>query len=114
MAERKLIEGVEVEMGGETWVLPPLSLGRLRKLKHLFENFNSASHTQDEMIDATVELVHAALIRNYPDMTKERVEDDLLDLGNFMVVLNKLCNISGLTPKGHDLGEAESPTQQVA
>ena len=55
-----------------------------------------------------VDIVAAALQRNYPEVTPEKVEN-LLDLGNASVVLNAVLTGSGLKPGGAAMGEAAAP-----
>src|SRR5437763_4484372 len=59
----------------------------------------------EPQIEVLVEIVAAALRRNYPEMTMQTVEE-LLDLGNAGAVLNAVLTGSGLKPRGSPLGEA--------
>ena len=61
----------------------------------------------ETQIGVLVEIVAAALQRNYPDATAEMVEN-LLDLGNASAVLNAVLTGSGLKLRGR-LGEAAAP-----
>jgi hypothetical protein len=83
-----MIPGMAVAMGGQDWIVPPLTLGQLRRLmpkvRKLTEIGASMGETQ---VAVLVDIVTAALQRNYPEMTPERVEN-LLDLGNAGSVLN--------------------------
>jgi hypothetical protein len=96
-------------MGGQDWIVPPLTLGQLRRLmpkvRQLTEIGASMGETQ---ITVLVDIVAAALQRNYPDMTPEKVEN-LLDLGNASVVLNAVLTGSGLKSSGAEMGEAPAP-----
>ncbi len=56
-------------------------------------------------IGTLVELVTAALSRNYPDMTPDQVEN-LLDLSNASKVLSAILTGSGLKPTGEDQARA--------
>jgi hypothetical protein len=104
-----MIPGVAVAMAGQDWIVPPLTLGQLRclmpKVRLLTEIGASMG---EEQIGVLVEIVAAALQRNYPDMTADKVEH-LLDLGNASVVLNAVLTGSGLKPRGTLLGEATAP-----
>src|SRR5271170_5257718 len=55
-----------------------------------------------------VEIVAAALQRNYPDISVDIVEN-LLDLGNAGAVLNAVLTGSGLRPRERSPGEAPAP-----
>jgi hypothetical protein len=87
-----MIPGVTIEMGGQEWQVPPLTLGQLRRLWPKITDLTS----QDTLLimDAVCEIVAAALSRNYPDMTIERVAD-LIDLENRERVVNAVMGGSG-------------------
>ncbi len=59
----------------------------------------------DAEIGTLVELVTAALSRNYPDLTADNVEN-LLDLGNAANVLSIILTGSGLKPTGEGRARA--------
>jgi len=104
-----MIPGVAVTMAGQDWIIPPLTLGQLRSLmpevRQLTEIGASMGETQ---INVLIEIVTAALQRNYPETTPEKVEN-LLDLGNASAVLNAVLTGSGLKPGGAAMGEASAP-----
>ena len=64
-----MIPGIVVLMGGREWTIPPLTLGQLR---HLMPKIRQLSEIGPQMaepqIDVLVEIVAAALQRNYPDI----------------------------------------------
>jgi ERCC4-type nuclease len=83
-------KGVEIEMAGETYVLPPLPIKAFskgdatEKIKHIQEEFeqmkdNSFSISQKSVADL-VSLVTQALQRNYPGVDENVVEDGLDDI----------------------------------
>jgi len=104
-----MLPGVTIAMGGRDWLVPPLTLGQLRRLmpkvRQLTEIGASMGETQ---IGVLVEIVAAALQRNYPEATVEMVEN-LLDLGNASAVLNAVLTGSGLKLRDSRLGEAAAP-----
>jgi len=104
-----MLPGITITMGGRDWLVPPLTLGQLRRLmpkvRQLTEIGASTGETQ---IGVLVEIVAAALQRNYPEATAEMVED-LLDLGNASAVLNAVLTGSGLKLPDSRLGEAVAP-----
>ena len=71
-----MLPGVTITMGGRDWLVPPLTLGQLRRLmpkvRQLTEIGASMGETQ---IGVLVEIVAAALQRNYPEATAEMVEN---------------------------------------
>jgi hypothetical protein len=100
-----MLPGVVVDMGGREWIIPPLTLGQLRRLTPELGKITShASMLDAEVIAAMVKVVTAALRRNYPDLAEESVEE-VLDLGNAGEVLNAVLVGSGLrrgaTPGEH-------------
>jgi hypothetical protein len=104
-----MIPGVTVQMGGQEWLVPPLTLGQLRKLepkiRAMSEIAGDARGMSADQIDTIAEIVAVALSRNYPDMTAERVLD-LLDVGNTRAVIIAVLTGSGLRP-----GEASAVTR---
>jgi hypothetical protein len=104
-----MLPGVTIAMGGRDWLVPPLTLGQLRRLmpkvRQLTEIGASMGETQ---ISVLVEIVTAALQRNYPEATADMVEN-LLDLGNASSVLNAVLTGSGLKLRDNRLGEAAAP-----
>ena len=101
-----MIPGVAVAMGGQDWIVPPLTLGQLRRLMPKVRQLTEVGASMGEaQINVLIDIVTAALQRNYPETTPDRVED-LLDLGNASAVLNAVLTGSGLKPSGAAMGEA--------
>jgi len=104
-----MIPGVAVAMGGQDWMVPPLTLGQLRRLMPKVRQLTEIGASMGEaQIAVLVDIVTAALQRNYPEMTPDKVEN-LLDLGNASAVLNAVLTGSGLKPGGTAMGEAPAP-----
>jgi hypothetical protein len=104
-----VIPGVVVAMGDQQWTVPPLTLGQLRRLMPKVQQLSEfGSQMGETQIRVLVEIVAAALQRNYPDIPTEAVEN-LLDLGNAGAVLNAVLTGSGLRPRDRSLGEALAP-----
>jgi hypothetical protein len=104
-----VIPGVMVAMGGQQWTVPPLTLGQLRRLMPKVQRLTDiGSEMGETQIGILVEIVAAALQRNYPDISVETVEN-LLDLANAGVVLNAVLTGSGLKPPDRPPGEAAAP-----
>ena len=95
-----MIPGVKIQMGGINFDVPPLTLGQLRrlnpKIRALTQLNRDVSGITDEQIEAIGDIVAAALSRNYPDMTAERVLDQLIDTGNARDVILAVLTGSGL------------------
>src|ERR1700736_4322202 len=104
-----MIPGVTITMGGRDWVVPPLTLGQLRRLMPRVRQLTEIDASMGEVqIGVLVEIIASALQRNYPDATAEIVEN-LLDLGNANTVLNAVLTGSGLKLHDGRLGEASAP-----
>lgn len=104
-------DGVNVTLGGAEYTVPPLTLGAIRRL---MPRINAMSGAKDgtlngDMLDAISEVAHAALVRNYPEMTRETL-DDLIDLKNVQSLTMAIMGASGLVQVKADQGEAEGPT----
>jgi hypothetical protein len=98
-----------IAMGGREWTVPPLTLGQLRRLMPKVRQLTEIGAQMGEsQIEVLVEIVAAALQRNYPEMTPEAVED-LLDLGNAGAMLNAVLTGSGLKSRNPAPGEAAAP-----
>jgi hypothetical protein len=104
-----MIPGVAVAMGGQDWIVPPLTLGELRRLMPKVRQLTEIGASMGEaQINVLIEIVTAALQRNYPEATPDKVEN-LLDLGNASAVLNAVLTGSGLKLGGAAMGEARAP-----
>ncbi len=103
-----LIPGSPISMGGRDWTVPSLTLGQLRRLMPKVRELTTVgANMGEEQVGALVEIVTAAMSRNYPDITAEIVEE-LLDLGNAGVVL-----IAVLTGSGLKQGETTAVASQT-
>jgi hypothetical protein len=104
-----MIPGVAVAMGGQDWIVPPLTLGQLRRLMPKVRQLTEIGASMGEpQINVLIDIVTAALQRNYPETTPDKVEN-LLDLGNASAVLSAVLTGSGLKLGGAAMGEASAP-----
>ncbi|HEY3910377.1 MAG TPA: hypothetical protein VGM07_10840 [Stellaceae bacterium] len=104
-----MIPGMMIAMGGQQWTIPPLTLGQLRRLMPKIHQLTEIGAQMGEaQIGVLVEIVTAALQRNYPEMTADAVET-LLDLGNAGTVLSAVLTGSGLQTQERPPGEAPAP-----
>ncbi len=101
--------GAWVQIGGEEYRIPPLSLRAVIDLQNDVETLQSISKSRptSEQMDIVVRIVHSALARNYPDMLAKDV-DDMIDLSNYGEVLNQVLSIAGFKKAtvGETPGEA--------
>ncbi len=90
------IPGASIQMGGRDWVVPPLTLGQLRRLMPKVSLLTTVGAGMGpEQIEVLVEIVAAAMSRNYPQITTDELEE-VLDLGNASLVLTAVLTGSGL------------------
>jgi hypothetical protein len=96
MTDRKLVRGTQVEMGGEVYTIPPLNFSALQELEDDLGKLHEISGVPTpEQVQRICRIVHAALKRNYPDMTIAEVMDKI-DMGNFGATLGAVVRVSGL------------------
>lgn len=101
-----LIEGVRINLGGRDFVAPPLNFKALRQLTPKLAILASMGDVPtNDQTDVVLDVVLAALTRNYPDLTREELED-LLDLANLAKALEAIMGASGLE---RTTGEAPAP-----
>jgi hypothetical protein len=96
--------GIEVDLGGEKFIVPAIALGKLKELQpRLAElDLSDMGALSPGALDTVSDLILAALNRNYPDMTRAQL-DDLLDLGNLGDVVKIVTGQSGLVEKKREL-----------
>lgn len=93
-----MIDGVPIRMNGQDYVVPPLSLKAIKRLQPTLDEIRQCA-TAFEALPKIAEVVHAALQRNYPEITIDQM-DDLLDMGNAFAVLNAVQGVSGFVRAG--------------
>ena len=96
-----MIEGVKISMGGNTYEVPALSFGQIKRLMPTIGQISTDAKggMSDTQMVAMGDIVHAALSRNYPDVTRDQV-DDMLDLRNAPEVIKAVMGQSGLVSSG--------------
>jgi len=92
-----MIPGKEIKLGGETYTVPPLTLGALQRFQARLTSYSGTLNADD--VQTVIDVATAALQRNYPDLTADRVAD-LIDLGNIQEVFMAVMSVSGLVPQG--------------
>ena len=116
-----MIPGIELELGGQVYIVPPLSLPALRLLTPKLKSMRGISDaTQQIVFDAA----YLALKRNYPDITRRQIEgfvqmDDageitaneeglLPDIATMERALEAILDVSGLKRREIDEGKARA------
>ena len=96
-ANPDLIEGTTVTLGGQSFVMPPLNFKALKKYLPAIGKFQSNKVTVEQM-GLMTEVIQSALVRNYPDVTQDFIEENL-DLRNMTGIFEAAMNQSGLEPQ---------------
>ena len=85
-----MIPGTTIALGGQDWLVPPLSLAQLQRFLPRVQELSAAGQVGaamgPEQLAVLLDIVTAALQRNYPEITSEQVAN-MLDLGNASTVL---------------------------
>lgn len=100
--------GEWVTLGDEQYRIPPLAFRAVIDLQDRVAALAQMGGrpTPDQM-DTVADIVHAAMVRNYPALTKEQV-GDMLDLGNYQAVLSAVLSIGGFKKAGAESGEPQA------
>ncbi len=90
-----MIPGRSLDLGGRSWVVPPINFAALKKHRAFIAEMRTGSvDLTDAQQDAMLDLIYLALRRNYPDITPEQVED-MIDLANMQPVFAAIMSVSG-------------------
>jgi hypothetical protein len=100
-----VIKGITIELGGVDHIVPPLTLGSLERFQDRLEAFTGGMDR--ESINLMADVAYAALLRNYPDLTREAMLE-MLDLGNTEDVFQAVMDLSGIKRKAIAAGEAQA------
>jgi hypothetical protein len=97
MKELPRFEGVAKTIGGVEYIIPPISLRTFKQLQDVLELFEDGV-VDAKTIDTAVTVIHAALNRNYPDITIDDVAE-IVDIGNMFEIFEVVMDVSGLKRK---------------
>ena len=100
-------EGTTVKIGGNDYVMPPLSLGSLKRhdkdIKSIAdEEFIKNTDTM-KVIDIQCGIIYSSFKRNYPDVDYDDFLE-LLDQNNITAVISAVFQVSGFSG-----GDEEKP-----
>lgn len=76
-----LIPGVTIRLGRRDYVVPPLNARGVRQVAQLVPALEGTAGDNVDYVTAAMEVLHLAMVRNYPEITKEELED-IVDLAN--------------------------------
>ena len=98
-------EGETVRLGDKEYVIPSLSVKQARRLWPTILKLNEGITEANlpEKYGLAVEVIHAALSRNYPDMTPAEVED-LVEIRNLRKLILIVSGQSGMNGPGLEPG----------
>ena len=85
-------EGITVNLGGQDYVIPGLNLKMVKRLTTSLKLLSDGDPT--EQLNLMVEIIHGAMVRNYPDLTPAFLED-VLDSNTVPVVFQAILKQSG-------------------
>jgi hypothetical protein len=111
-----MIDGVVISMGGKKWLVPPLNLKFLRKNSERLAQYQGVSAASPDSVDMALEIIQAALSRNYPEITSD-VLLEIVDMGNVQQIMEAIMGISGLERVSGEAwkGSVESqPTGEIS
>lgn len=107
------VKGIPIPFNGTDYVVPPLSLGALEQLQERIASFTGDIRSK-EQVATVLDAAHAALKRNYPEVTRDEVAE-WIDVANMAEVFEAVMDISGLkrkTLEAGQQGEAPEPGKQ--
>jgi hypothetical protein len=89
-------KGQEQDLGGITYVVPPLALGAVKELLPRIQKVVTMGGIPSaEDIDTMIDVIGAAIRRNYPDVTSAELLE-LVDIGNVQPLFRMIMGLSGL------------------
>lgn len=98
-------DGVVIKIGATKRVIPALTLKQVKNLRdHLSALTNIKGEPTNTEMESLMAVCHAALSRNYPEMTVEELEDEI-DLNTLQSIVKAVVGQSGLEVV--ESGEAE-------
>lgn len=102
-----LIQGPDIALGLETYILPPLPLVKIAGIKVLMAGGDVFDEAYTK---ALTDAIFHSLKRNYPDIKMETVENGV-DLSNFQDTVEKFLIANKLDKQE---GNAEDPKPEAA
>ena len=103
------IPGIEFDFGSEVLIIPPLALGDLEMLQERLSTLNVGAMDAGS-VGTVIDTTLAALLRNYPDMTRARVAG-LIDMANMPEVIQCVMDMAGMKRKEIAAGKAMAAAQ---
>jgi hypothetical protein len=92
-----MLDGIVVVIGEKEYTIPVLNFKSIREMVKLTERM-SAAQSIEERLGTMSDIVLNGLKRNYPELTKEEIEEQL-DLDNFERICGIVAEQAGLKKK---------------
>lgn len=97
------VAGTWVEMGGKSYLVPPLNFKGLRQVEEDLKvlasiKLEGGALPSDDQVKSLCKVIKASIVRNYPNVTLEELED-LVDFGNLPQLILAVMKASGLVQK---------------
>lgn len=103
------IPGIEFDFGGDrVYTLPPLALGDLQVFQDRLTKLGENGALHPASIGTIVDVTHAALRRNYPEISRDDV-GQLIDVGNLFEVIDSVMDMAGVKRKAADDAKKNPP-----
>jgi hypothetical protein len=103
--------GKEVKIGGKTYLFAPISIGQMKRFMKAIEKIQGGDSTQEETLENSLAIIRASLQRNYPSMTGEWIEENIIDPTNLGSLFNVALEASGF--KAGEKGKADAGRKQT-
>jgi hypothetical protein len=111
------VKGIPLALGGKTYTLPPSSLATLEAFAKPLDEMNAVfAGTRDMSVRDMLfvaDFAHACLLRNYPDMTRAEVAQNI-GLENVVDVMQMCLDTSGLMRKAIEDKNGAQPATTTA
>lgn len=93
----ELFEGVTLRIGRGDYVVPALTVRQLKQFRPVLAGMArfQVADPSDEDLDQVLKMVHAAMSRNYPDLTFEQLQD-MVDLRSLPGIVKAIAGQTGL------------------
>jgi hypothetical protein len=104
--------GETVAIGGQAYVFAPLSLGAVKRFRAAIRKIQDGGATPDESLDTATAVIYASLARNYPTMTLEYMEENIVNIKNWSALFNVALGVSGYA-KQADSGNVDAGSPPI-
>lgn len=94
--------GNPLKINGQVWIFAPLSLAAAEQLMPKLKNFDPSDFAM------VADVAFKSLKRNYSDITREYIADELLDICHVNAVFEVVMGASGLVHTGDETQEGAS------